>query len=407
MEAFQNTTATKKIFQLTKRIRACAGGTSASKTISILIWLIDYAQSTTGEIITVVGESAPHLDLGAIRDFKNIMVAQKYWDDNSWLAGKKYIFPSGSVIEFISFDKFGKAHGPRRDVLFLNEAQHFPYNIADQLIARTKKIVWMDWNPSEEFWFYTEMLGKRDDVDFITLNYLDNEALDEITISEIESHKGNKEWWQVYGLGQLGVISSRIYKDWQIIEELPHEARLVARWLDFGYTNDPTSIGSVYEYNSGFIFDEELYQRGMLNKPLADFLLTLPSPQTVVIADSAEPKSIDEIRSFGVNIIGVSKQRGESKTDTFIKWSIGIVQNQRCSVTRRSFNTLTEYRNYLWFIDKNGKIINIEDPKCANHSMAGIRYVLCTLVPSRTGNEEQERADRLLSRLKNSTLQTR
>jgi phage terminase large subunit len=384
-----------------------SGGTSASKTISIIIWLIDYAQSTKNEVITIVGESVPHLNLGVIRDFKNIMVAHGYWEDDRWTEGKKYVFETGSVIEFISFDKFGKAHGPRRDVLFLNEAVHFPYNIADQLITRTRKIVWMDWNPSEEFWFYTEMQGKRDDIDFLTLTYLDNEALDDITKQEIEAHRNNKEWWTVYGLGQLGVISSRIYKDWLIIDEIPHEARLVARWLDFGYSNDPSSIGDIYEYNGGYIADEQLYQKGMLNKPLADVILSLDTPQTLVIADSAEPKSIDEIRSFGVNIVGVSKQRGESKSETFVKWSIGIVQNQRISITRRSFNTLSEYRNYLWFTDKNGKILNIEDPKCANHSMAGIRYVLCTLVPNKTGNDEAERADRLMARLRNQTNQTR
>jgi phage terminase large subunit len=403
---YKPTTATKKIFQLRKRIRAVAGGTSASKTISILIWLIDYAQSTKDQVITVVGESAPHLDLGAIRDFKNIMIAHGYWNDSNWLAGKKYIFSTGSIIEFISFDKFGKAHGPRRDILFLNEAVHFPYNIADQLITRTRKIVWLDWNPSEEFWFYTEMIGKRDDIDFITLTYLDNEALDDISKKEIESHKHNKEWWTVYGLGQLGAIESRIYRDWQIIDDIPHEAKLVARWLDFGYTNDPSSIGDVYEYNGGYIVDEQLYQKGMLNKQLADFLLALPIPQTLVIADSSEPKSIDEIKSFGVNIIGVSKQRGESKTETFVKWSIGKVQNQRISITRRSFKTLKEYRNYLWLVDKNGKIFNIEDPKCANHSMAGIRYVLCTLIHDES-EQEEEKANRLISRLKTQKTETR
>ena len=383
-----------------------SGGTSASKTISILIWLIDYAQSVRDEVITIVGESAPHLDLGAIRDFKNIMVAHGYWDDNSWLAGKKYSFTTGSVIEFISFDKFGKAHGPRRDVLFLNEAVHFPYNIADQLITRTRKIVWMDWNPSEEFWFYTEMQGKRDDIDFLTLTYLDNEALDETSKAEIEAHKNNKEWWQVYGLGQLGVITSRIHKSWLEIDEIPHEAQLKARWLDFGYTNDPSSIGDVYYYNGGWQVNEQLYQKGMSNKSLADFLLALENPQTLVIADSAEPKSIDEIRSYGVNIVGVSKTRGESKSDTFIKWSTGVVQSQRMSITRRSFNTLKEYRNYLWMVDKNGKILNEEDPKCANHSMRGIAYVLCTLV-NNTPDMEVEKADRLLSRLRNQTNQTR
>jgi len=352
--------------------------------------------------------------LGAIRDFQNIMKSHGYWNDSRWNETKHiYIFPGKSFVEFISFDKFGKAHGPRRDVLFLNEANNIPYIIADQLITRTRKIVWMDWNPSEEFWFYTEMIDKRDDIDFIgdgylgPLTYLDNEALDEISKAEIESHRHNKEWWTVYGEGKLGVITTRIYKDWNIIDEIPHEARLEARWLDFGYTNDPSSIGDVYYYNGGYIVDEQLYQRGMLNKPLADFLLSLPTSQTLVIADSAEPKSIDEIRGFGVNIVGVSKKRGESKSETFVKWSIGVVQDQRISITRRSFNTLKEYRNYLWMVDKNGKILNQEDPKCANHSMAGIRYVLSTLVNNATEITESEKAERLLSRLRNATNQTR
>jgi len=408
MGAYQDTTATKKIFQLKKRIRAVSGGTSASKTVSILIWLIDYCQSADNQICTVVAESVPHLLLGAIRDFQNIMKANGYWDDNLWNETKHiYTFHTKSFIEFISFDKFGKAHGPRRDILFLNEANNIPYIIADQLITRTRKIVWMDWNPSEEFWYYTEMQGKREDIDFIILTFLDNEALDEISKNEILTHRHNKEWWTVYGEGKLGVITTRIYKDWNIIDEIPHEARLIARWLDFGYTNDPSSIGDVYEYNGGYIVDEQLYQRGMLNKPLADFLLSLDTSQTLVIADSAEPKSIDEIRSFGVNIVGVSKQRGESKTETFVKWSIGIVQNQRISITRRSANTLKEYRNYLWFVDKNGKILNMEDPKSANHSMAGIRYVLLTMVNNGVRGMEEEKADRLMSRLRNLQPQTR
>jgi PBSX family phage terminase large subunit len=181
-------------------------------------------------------------------------------------------------------------------------------------------------------------------------------------------------------LGEPASSERKIYKDWQVIDKVPHHARLVARWLDFGYTNDPTSIGDVYYYDGGYILDEQLYQTGMLNKPIADFLRLLPNPQTLVIADSAEPKSIDEIKLEGINIIGVSKRASETSNDSFVKWSIGIVQDQRISVTKRSINTLKEYRNYLWFIDKDGKILNEEDPKCANHSMAGVRYVLCTIV---------------------------
>ena len=371
-QPFKDTTATRKIFSLRKRIRAVSGGTSASKTISILIWCIDYAQSTKEEIITVVAESIPHLMLGGIRDFQSIMQSNGYWDDSRWNETKHiYTFETGTILEFISFDKFGKAHGPRRDVLFLNEANNIPYIIADQLITRTRKIVWMDWNPSEEFWFYTDMLGKRTDIDFITLTYLDNEALDEITKQEIESHKDNRHWWQVYGLGQLGVIEGRIYKDWQFVDEVPHAARLERYGLDYGYSNDPTAIVGIYYYQGGYIWDEVAYQKGLSNKQIADVLLN--QPKSIVIPDSAEPKSNDELKSYGLTVVPAEK--GADSVNNGIQ----LVQGQRISVTKRSVNIIREYRNYLWETDKNGNILNIPEHQFS-HSMDAGRYAMASII---------------------------
>lgn len=343
--------------------------------------LIDYAQANDRQKIDVVSVSFPHLEDGAMHDFKEIMQERNYWKDDLWNESKHfYTFETGSVIKFISFDKLGKAHGPRRDVLFLNEGNYLPYNIIDQLITRTRKIVWIDWNPSEEFWFQEQMLGKRPDVEFMgekgnlpPLTYMDNEALTPEEISEIESHKANKNWWRVYGLGLLGELENQIYKGWRIIDELPFEARLERRWLDFGYTADPSAIGSVYYYNGGWIFDEELYQKGMSNKQLADFLNSLPKKETTIVADSAEPKSIDEIRSYGLNVVPCEKGADSVRT------GIQLVQDQPISVTRRSFNILKEQKNYMFLVDKNGRVTNEEDPKCANHHMSGIRYALSTL----------------------------
>ena len=369
---FQDTTATRKIFQLQKKIRAVSGGTWASKTISIIIWLIDYAQSTKEQVITVVAESVPHLKLGAIRDFQAIMKANGYWQDSYWNETNHiYTFPERSFIEFISFDKFGKAHGPRRDVLFLNEANNIPYNIADQLITRTRKVAWMDWNPSEEFWFYTEMQPNRNDIDFITLNYLDNEALKLAERVEIEAHRNNKEWWTVYGEGKLGIITTRIYKDWQMLDEIPHEARLERYGLDFGYTNDPSAIVAIYYYNGGYVLDEILYQKGLSNKQLADTFSNIKP--ALIIADSAEPKSIDEIRGYGVNILPTEKGKDS------VRSGVQLVQAQQISVTRQSANILKEYRNYLWETDKNGKILN-EPMHQYSHSMDALRYGLASLV---------------------------
>ena len=381
--AFSDTTATQKVFELKKRIRAVAGGTSASKTISILVWLIDYCQSTKNELCSVVSESYPHLEKGAMLDFENIMKDRGYWKDDLWNKTKHtYTFETGSKLEFYSPDTFGKAHGPRRDVLFINEANNLDWNIVDQLIVRTRKIIWLDWNPSNEFWFYTEMLPNRpNDVDFITLTYKDNEALDEVTIQEIESHKSNKNWWTVYGLGQLGTIEGRIYKDWQIVDQIPFEARIERRGLDFGYSNDPTALVAVYYYNGGYILDEEVYRKGLLNKPIADIINLQNEPQTIVVADSAEPKSIDEIKLYGINILPAVKGKDS------INNGIQFVQQQKISVTARSVNLLKEYRNYMWLTDDTGRIIN-EAADVNNHLMDALRYAFTSILAP--GQYEQQ-----------------
>lgn len=367
---FKDTTATRKVFALRKRIRAVAGGTSASKTISILVWIIDYCQTkqTRSKLVTVVSESYPHLEKGAMLDFENIMKDRGYWNETLWNKTKHvYTFETGNKLEFFSPDTYGKAHGPRRDILFANECNNLSYHIVDQLITRTREIVWLDWNPSEEFWFYLEMLNKRDDIDFITLTYKDNEALDPITVKEIESHQGNKNWWTVYGLGQLGVIESRIYKNWQIIESIPFEARLLRRGLDFGYTNDPTALLAIYEYNGGYIWDEELYQWGQSNQDIANTIKGLDQFQKLVKADAAEPKSIDELRRYGLNVLAAKKGQGS------VLQGIQYIQDKQMSVTKRSVNTIKEYRGYLWETDKDGRIINEPIDK-NNHAMDAGRY---------------------------------
>lgn len=371
--SFQDTTATRRIFSLDKRIRAVSGGTSASKTISILVWLIDYCQSDQGSIklASVVSESYPHLSRGAMLDFENIMKDRKYWDDSRWNSTKHiYTFETGNKLEFLSVDTYGKAHGPRRDVLFLNEANNLSYIIADQLITRTRGVIWLDWNPTIEFWFYTEMLPNRKDIDFITLTYKDNEALDQITIDEIESHRNNRSWWQVYGLGQLGEVEGRIYTGWSMIDRIPPEAKLIRYGLDFGYSNDPSAIVGIYRYNGAFILDEVMYSKGLSNRQLADVLLNVD--RAMVIADSAEPKSIAEIHSYNVPILASQKGRGS------VNQGIQYVQEQSILLTKRSTNILKEYRNYLWITDKDGKITNEPSP-IWNHAMDAIRYGLESL----------------------------
>lgn len=367
---FYVTTATKKIANLKKRIRAVPGGTSAGKTIGIEQFLIDLAQRDQKPTLTsIVSESFPHLKRGAVRDYKNILQDHHYWKDDRWNATDSiYTFETGSQIEFFSADQPDKVRGPRRDRLFINEGNNIPLETFEQLEVRTKEFVIFDWNPTNEFWYYTDIKGKRDDVEELTLTYKDNEALSPDIVASIEQRMNRKGWWQVYGLGQLGEVEGKIYKDWQIIDEVPFEARLIRGWVDYGYSNDPTSIGLIYQYNGGYILDEVCYKKGMSNKQIADTILNLEQ-ECLWVGDSSEPKSNDELRSYGVNILPAVKGQGSVST------GIAFVQAQRISVTKRSVNTIAEYRNYMWKIDKDGRILNVPEGGF-DHSMDGSRYGL-------------------------------
>lgn len=369
---FVLTSSTKKLAKMTKRIRGVCGGTSAGKTISILQILISKAQTDKRPTLTsVVSESFPHLKRGAMRDFKNIMQEHGYWKESAWNATDSiYTFETGSKIEFFSADQPSKVRGPRRDRLFINECNNVAYESFDQLAVRTRLEIWLDWNPTNEFWFY-DLLNTRDDVEMITVTYKDNEGLPETIVKDIEAHKSNKNWWTVYGLGQLGEVEGRIYKGWKIIDEIPHEARLEGYGLDFGYSNDPTAVVAVYYYNGGYVLDEVLYRKGMSNQQIASFMNNLDFG--VIVADSAEPKSIDELQMYGLSVVAAKKGSGS------ILQGIGYVQEQSISMTKRSVNLIKEYRNYLWQTDKDGKTINTPEGGF-DHALDAVRYKLSSIL---------------------------
>jgi phage terminase large subunit len=385
---FTATTSTRKLLKLNKRLRGIAGGTSAGKTISILQILIDYAMTHDNELISVVSESFPHLRRGAMRDFLNIMQAHGYYKDDRWSKTDytytfqyvdktgKVLKQQGSRIEFFSADQPSKVRGPRRDVLYINEANNIPYEAYDQLAIRTRKIIWLDWNPTNEFWWYTDVKDHYDH-DFVTLTYKDNEGLDASIVADIEAHRHNKNWWRVYGEGQLGEVEGKIFTNWYIEDQVPHEARLERRGLDFGYSNDPTAIVDVYYYNGGYILDEQVYQKGLSNKQIADIIKNLEKPQTMVVCDSSEPKSIDELKMYGVNALPAQKGPGS------ILQGIQYLQDQQISLTERSVNLRKEYRNYMWKTDKEGKILNVPED-IWNHALDATRYAFESLRPTNT-----------------------
>jgi phage terminase large subunit len=382
----QQTTALTKISSLRRRLRIIQGGTSASKTFSILAYLVHVAQTNPNFVISVVSESLPHLKLGAIRDFKFIMKAQRYWSEASWSKGEFiYTFDNGTIIEFFSSDS-DKAHGPRRDVLFLNECNNVTYEIYTQLETRTRRLVILDYNPTSEFWVHTEVMPHNPH-DFLKLTYKDNEALERSIVRSIESRRHNKNYWQVYGLGEIGVLEGVIYSNWEQVDAVPPEAELLRHTLDFGFTNDPSAITDIYKWNGGFVLDEQLYLTGQKNRPLANKIREAEGLDAVsqdgtytgrtkvlTVADSSEPKSIDEIKDCGVLITGAIK--GPDSID----FGIQLMQDQKLYVTSRSVNLIKELRNYTWKVDrKTGKSMNVPIDDW-NHALDGVRYGIADIL---------------------------
>ena len=361
------TTTGKKIISLKQRLKVIQGGSSAGKTISVLQIFIDRAQSRSGYLSSVVSETLPHLKRGAIRDFLNIMEGHGYFDAKRWnKTDFIYTFETGSKIEFFSAESSDKVRGPRRNGdMFLNECNNISYETYRQLAIRTEGEIFLDYNPVAEFWVQEEIINKHKPHDFIIVTYRDNEGLPQVIVDEIESGKDDKNFWDVYGLGITGTIAGKIYKDWATIDSIPHEARLIAYGLDFGYKNDPTAICAIYYLNGGYIVDEIAYQKGLLNNQIADILKALPTAP--IIADSAEPKSIDEMRLYGLTIIPATKGKGS------VSQGIAFVQSQRMSITKTSVWFLKSYRNYLNIIDKDGNITNEPSHKWSD-GMDAVRY---------------------------------
>jgi phage terminase large subunit len=368
---FIRTTAINKIRTLTKFVRGVQGGTSAGKTYAILPILIHIAASNPFIEISVVAESIPHLKRGAMKDFKKILAETERWHESLWNASDfKYTFPNGSQIEFFSADNDAKLRGARRDWLYMNECNNMTFHSYTELASRTKQGVYLDWNPTNTFWFHNELLNDKD-VDFLTINYTDNEACPESALNFIlkakeKAEQGNafwQNWYKVYGLGEIGNLEGVIFNNWQQVDKIPVEAKLIGIGCDFGYTNDPTALIEIYTYNGKRYVNELMYRSGMLNSDIAKVL-----PKGVIVyADSSEPKSIDEIKRYGIMIKGVTKGKDS------IKYGIDVMQQQEYLVTSQSENLIKELRSYSWDKDKEGKKLN-KPIEYFNHAIDALRY---------------------------------
>jgi len=373
MSEFVYTTAISKIRAMSARKKVIQGGTSSGKTWAILPILIDRAAREPGMEISVVSESVPHLRRGAMKDFLKIMrMTNRYVDAHFNKTNLKYEFANGSYIEFFSVDDDSKLRGARRNILYVNEANNISYESYLQLAIRTSGDIFIDFNPVARFWAHNEIM-KENDSELIILKYQDNEALDKNIISELESNRIKaltsdywRNWCRVYLDGEIGTLEGVIYSNWKEIDSIPADARLLGYGLDFGYSSDPSALVAVYKYNNDIIADEVVYAKNLLNSDLVN-LFRQNSVSGDIFADSAEPKSIDEIRRYGFRINPVSKGADS------IKFGIGIIQEYNLLVTKRSINLKDELSRYTWAKDRDGNALNYPIDSY-NHALDALRY---------------------------------
>jgi phage terminase large subunit len=357
------------------------GGTWSSKTYSIIQLLIMKAQKYDNKLISIVSESIPHLKRGALKDFLEIMIESGQFDHNAWnKTDSTYLFNNGTRIEFFSADNPGKVHGGRRDILYFNEIQNNRYEIFYQLAMRTKERIYVDYNPTHSFWVHEKYLDNpdyRDQITYIHSTFSDNPYIPGGVLGDIKTRAKNDEnFRKVYVEGETGTLEGLIYSNWTIVDKMPEDFKWVNIGLDFGFTNHPTAAVRV-GYADGLVYlDEMIYETNLVNTPnpakeknIVDLLKTFDIKRLQIIADSAEQKSISEIRQHGFNIMGIKKPNGS------VIYGIDICKQQKFMVTQRSLNIIKEFRNYKWKIDKSENAMN-EPVKQFDHAMDAIRYVI-------------------------------
>ncbi len=351
---FIKTTAIKKILALKKRKKVIQGGTSAGKTFGIIPILIDYATKNPLSEISIVAQSYPHLRRGAMKDFIKIMVLTNRFFPERWNKSEsRYTFSNKSYIEFFSVEQEHKVRGARRNVLYVNEANNIDFETYNQLAIRTTGNIYIDYNPTSEFWAHTEVVSEPDS-DFIILTYKDNEALAKEIVEEIEKAKEKgkkseywKNWWDVYGLGRIGSLQGGVFSNWETIE-MPSDARLLYYGCDFGYATSKFAVLGIYNWNGRKVLKQFVYKTELTNQQGAEQLKLNGYTSGVVYCDSAEPKSIRELQ-----IAGIQAVKCDSKQD--IKtFAIQSLNEDVFYVDENSTDLIDELRYYV-YDEKTGK----------------------------------------------------
>ena len=348
------------------------GGTSSGKTYSLMQVLYVLAMSESAQVITIVGQDVPNLKKGAYRDANTIRnnnpILQKWFPDVN--EGERLIkCVNGSILEFSSFKDAQDAKSGKRDYLFINEANGISYEIYWQLAMRTRKKVFLDYNPSARFWVHDEVIG-RENVKLIISDHRKNYFLTKEEHDRIEGIS-DPELWKVYARGLTGMIEGLVLTNWDICDQLPPEEewKMSCFGLDFGFTNDPSALERVVLAHGELWIDELIYSTGLTNPDIAVRAKEQGvSSQQQIIADCAEPKSIRELQAAGLWVTP------STKGNDSIVAGLDILKRYRLHVTRRSQGLISNLRAYKWGKDKDGNNTNKPEDK-NNHGIDAIRYV--------------------------------
>ena len=347
---------------------ASKGGTRSGKTWAVLQMLHILAKANPNPlVISCVAATFPMVKRGMLRDFKAMVAAEGDWDENRFNKTEStYEYESGTIIEFFSCDNAGKVHGPARDILFINEAQGIPREIYRQLDIRTRKKVIIDFNPVRKFWGETEFAGDR----YVTIHstYLDNPYLTPEQVHAIEKNRGDENWWRVYGEGMTGGVEGNVYPEYEVIDEMPEVYTGRCLGLDFGFTNDPTAIVDIRFEGYNLFLDLLMYETGLTNSQIGDYLTGQALNRIVTVCDSAEQKSIVELQRAKVKATPAIKGKGS------IASGIQQVKTFKLYVTKRSTHMMDELDNYKWVKDELNDTYTNVPIDAWNHSLDAMRY---------------------------------
>ena len=354
-------------YNATSRFVVNVGGTRSTKTYSILQVLITKALQET-LLISIVRKSLPSLKLSVLRDFIEILETMGLYDSDQHNKTDNTIMVGNSIIEFFSIDDAQKRRGTKRDILYINEANELTAEDFFQLQVRTTKQVFLDFNPSEVFWAVDEIMP-REDCTTIHSTFLDNPFLPIEQVEEIKRLKNtDPDYWAVYGLGEFGSGRKLVYH-YNVVDEIPKPAKLIAVGLDWGFSNDPTAIVEVWQFIDELYFRELVYKTGLTNTDIHFQLQSLGIDRSIeIIADSADPKSIEELYRLKYNI-----KPAQKGPDSVLK-GIDVLKRYKLNVLKTSVNITKELQNYKWVTDKNGNTLN-QPVDNFNHGMDAIRYV--------------------------------